>query len=834
MKKIYYLFFSILIFCGGLTAQNTAIQFDGNSESITVPYKASLALSPAYTLEAWIFASEWKSLSWQGSIFTNDGQGPDGGFAFRCGDNGKLSLVISVDNVWNEIISPAIMNEKQWHHVAGVVDNGSMRLYIDGQEVASGTYSGTLVNKTTPYTIGESTGFPGRVFDGAIDELRVWNIVRTASQLADNNTVDLSGTEAGLVAYFPMNDGSGTTVENKVDAACSGTTLEMDDNNWVEGYTLPDFDVSVKNISRIDRIHMKNRPVRMSVDIQNVGTMSISGITATLAIDGTEQVSEIIDVELDPGVAITYVFETPVSLIGLDNPNIEVVISQADDANALNNNTETTIVTREGSIVNLFDQSQHNFGSRGQLQSNAITLPGDLSNYEQLLLHISVDCPSGGCDPWDQTGKVNANSGQGTFEIARYITPYGIACGPWTVDVTDFKSVLTGDIIFDSFVQVFGQSGWLVTLDLEMIEGWASRPHSKVSPLFQTDYHVYGDPGIDDDLSPVSLIVADNTDRSHIRMHVTGHGQGNTNNAAEFFNATHEVMLNGVKVADHALWKADCASNSCADQAGNWLFPRAGWCPGQEVIPAIFNTTDVASSGQSVSVDYELQDYTNLLNTGYNSSGHTEPHYRIHGVMVEESGDFYKEYKNLVASFFGVIVAPPNAAHQITVSNSGNVDVEDFVVNLFSDGELIATLEYDEFNNGPVGTYGGATIIFDEAILPAGVNNIIAEVVSEGDMTPGDNIISADIEGPTSTEDLAILSAFSINPNPTNNNIQIQFEEDLIGGQMLLYSMDGRMITKRDISNSAETIKVDHIGTYMLKVINKNGHTASKKVVVIQ
>jgi len=292
-------------------------------------------------------------------------------------------------------------------------------------------------------------------------------------------------------------------------------------------------------------------------------------------------------------------------------------------------------------------------------------------------------------------------------------------------------------------------------------------------------------------------------------------------------------MINGSKVADHALWKADCASNSCADQAGNWLFPRAGWCPGQEVIPAIFNTTDVASSGQSITVDYELQDYTNLLNTGYNNSGHTEPHYRIHGVMVEESDDFFMDYKNLVASFIGELVAPPNSEHHITVTNNGNVDVEDFVVNLFSEGELIATLDYDEINNGPVGTNEGATIIFDEAILPAGVNNIIAEVVSAGDMTPGDNIIAADVEGPTSTEDLVVLSSFSINPNPTNSNIQIQFEEDLLGGQMVLYSIDGRMITKRNISNATESISVDLIGTYFLKAINKDGHTASKKVVVI-
>lgn len=361
-----------------------------------------------------------------------------------------------------------------------------------------------------------------------------------------------------------------------------------------------------------------------------------------------------------------------------------------------------------------------------------------------------------------------------------------------------------------------------------MIEGESSFPHSKITPLFQTDYHVYGDPGIDDDLDPISLTIDDNTSSSHIRMHVSGHGQGNTNNAAEFFQTTHEVMVNGSKVADHFLWKADCASNICSDQAGSWLFPRAGWCPGQQVIPAIFNTTDVASSGQSVAVDYELQDYTNLLNTGYNNSGHTEPHYRIHGVMVEESESRFRDYKNLKAESLDLTVAGGYYTWpSVVIVNDGNEDVEGFDVSFYVAGVIVET---SQVYNLPAGDY--VSIDFSSNGLQSGLNEVIA-VINTIDDTNGDNIIASDVEGPTSTEDLAVLSSFSINPNPTNSNIQIQFEEDLLGGQMVLYSIDGRMITKRNITNIAESITVDHIGTYFLKAINKDGHTASKKVVVI-
>ena len=49
-------------------------------------------------------------------------------------------------------------------------------------------------------------------YDGGLDELRLWSVARTASELQATQTIELTGSELGLRAYWRFNEGSGTTV----------------------------------------------------------------------------------------------------------------------------------------------------------------------------------------------------------------------------------------------------------------------------------------------------------------------------------------------------------------------------------------------------------------------------------------------------------------------------------------------------------------------------------------------------------------------------------------------------------------------------------------------
>jgi hypothetical protein len=836
MKKILPFLFFLSILCS-LSAQNNGLLFNGTDENLIIQHKPAFNTQENFTIEAWIYANAWKGQSWAGSIVTKDNHiTNESGYAFRAGANGQLSYVMGTSSGWNEVLSDNIMNVEQWHHVAVTVGSGVMTLYIDGASVGSESYTGTINNSEINVYIGESAGFSGRNWDGIIDEVRMWNVTRTQAELTDNAATALTGTEPGLVMYLPMNEGTGNIAGNLVDAACSAAFVNMDDSNWVDGFTIPDYDISMNPVEGIDVLNMKIRPVKIRATMQNLGMENLSDVELTVNVDGTDLFTETIDEQIIAGEEFTYEFTTPVDLVGLDNPVVTLTAAHPEDQNTLNNSKSISISTLPGNTIRIFDAEAHNFSSAGQNQFSNILLPTDLSTYQTLLLHIDLACPAGGCDPWDQTAKVSATTDQGTFEIARYITPYGKACGPWTVDVTDFKEILSGAVTFNSFVQVWGPSGWLVTIDLEFVEGADDFPYYKTSPLWTTDYWVYGDPDINDDLDELSVSVDDNSETSHIRATVTGHGQGNTDNAAEFSNKTHQFQLNGVGIDNHNLWKADCAANTCDDQNGTWLFARAGWCPGQQVIPYIVETPNV-SAGDNITLDYELESYTNLLNTGYNSSGHTEPHYRIWSYFVERSSQPYTDYRNLVCDAISPTITGADADQvleevQITVSNNGTVDLADFEISYIINNQIITTETISEtLAAGATMTY---TFALTDGLNPGFQNTLFGLIAHPQDENIGDDVAKTLVDGMTNTEEIiAAAEQIDIFPNPVQSGtFQITIDPILVGSRVDVLNVEGKIMQTAQINSTNLEMNVTGNGIYFLRFTHPEGYVSNKKLVV--
>ena len=76
--------------------------------------------------------------------------------------------------------------------------------------------------------IGASAYFPGRNFDGKIDDIRIWNDTRTAAEIRENMHHKLAGNEANLVAYYTfdavttVNGTSGEVADDQTDGTHSG------------------------------------------------------------------------------------------------------------------------------------------------------------------------------------------------------------------------------------------------------------------------------------------------------------------------------------------------------------------------------------------------------------------------------------------------------------------------------------------------------------------------------------------------------------------------------------------------------------------------------------
>ena len=127
------------------------------------------------------------------------------------------------DGDYPELIltSKTLFNDNQFHHVALVKNNTKLLLYIDGTEEANQTDNNTNPTKNTePLYFGTHTS-PN--FEGEIDEVRIWKIARTESDIKADMGRQLHGQEAGLVGYWHFEESAKDYTNNGHDGTINGS-----------------------------------------------------------------------------------------------------------------------------------------------------------------------------------------------------------------------------------------------------------------------------------------------------------------------------------------------------------------------------------------------------------------------------------------------------------------------------------------------------------------------------------------------------------------------------------------------------------------------------------
>ena len=126
-----------------------------------------------------------------------------------------------------------------WHHVAFTVGPDGGVLYVDGTLKAMTPWTGTpgVPPTVAPLVLGYDFGWSGGLYVGLIDEVRIWNIARSQSDIQADMNQPLTNPPPNLVAYYRLDEGSGTRVydasTNRADAIMAGAS-------WVwQAATLP-------------------------------------------------------------------------------------------------------------------------------------------------------------------------------------------------------------------------------------------------------------------------------------------------------------------------------------------------------------------------------------------------------------------------------------------------------------------------------------------------------------------------------------------------------------------------------------------------------------------
>ena len=78
-----------------------------------------------------------------------------------------------------------------WTHLAVTYDGATMRLYVNGVQVATRARTGNMVTSANPLQIGGDSIY-GQFFTGLIDEVRVYNQARTATEIQADMTTPIA------------------------------------------------------------------------------------------------------------------------------------------------------------------------------------------------------------------------------------------------------------------------------------------------------------------------------------------------------------------------------------------------------------------------------------------------------------------------------------------------------------------------------------------------------------------------------------------------------------------------------------------------------------------
>lgn len=236
---------------------------------------------------------------------------------------------------------------------------------------------------------------------------------------------------------------------------------------------------------------------------------------------------------------------------------------------------------------------------------NEYVFPTHVGAFNNITLQYDHNC-IGTCDPYDRVGYCRVKNYRGEWvELYRYVTPFGGECED-QLDVTDYTTVLQGLVEFELYFQTWNGDGYDPIAIFDYTKGAPEYKYIDMNELWFGIFD-FGDYANQQPVPEIDYHFAPETEKANLKIITTGHNWSsgtnnayNTGNAAEFLEATHNIIINDNKVYDQHLWQ-NCNPNpaGCQPQAGTWTYERSGWCPGSLGMVWDYSLNDYVASGHA-------------------------------------------------------------------------------------------------------------------------------------------------------------------------------------------------------------------------------------------
>lgn len=155
----------------------SALHFDGN-DFVQIPDSPSLS-PQQLTVAAWFRGSaspgQYRYIVSKGSVTCDRTS-----YGLYSSENGGLAFTIADGAHWyRSPEAPASVWDGRWHHAAGTFDGSTLRLFIDGEQVGSGTPAQTVIAYDPPTgntVIGDFHSDDCDLFlTGDVDGVQIWS-----------------------------------------------------------------------------------------------------------------------------------------------------------------------------------------------------------------------------------------------------------------------------------------------------------------------------------------------------------------------------------------------------------------------------------------------------------------------------------------------------------------------------------------------------------------------------------------------------------------------------------------------------------------------------------
>jgi len=201
---------------GNITPPGNAMSFDGTDDYVQIPSFLDLG-STAFSVETWFKLDSLPS-AYQMLVAQVDGTF----WLYIPNQTGKLRTYLGGSSL-NGVTS---LSADVWYHAAVTYDGAT--LYLNGELEASA--SGTTTNATGDLLLGIHSNMTSKHLHGSLDEVRIWNVARSQTEIQASMNSALSGSESGLLTYYNFDD-VGTSITNVTGSSHNGTL--NGDTSWV-------------------------------------------------------------------------------------------------------------------------------------------------------------------------------------------------------------------------------------------------------------------------------------------------------------------------------------------------------------------------------------------------------------------------------------------------------------------------------------------------------------------------------------------------------------------------------------------------------------------------